>query len=204
MPILYDDAGGHDSKSLGLDENAIEIFLDPGEYFVGDATFQVRTLLGSCVSTVLWHPKLHYGAVSHSLLASRVANPAGGIVPRKLDKERHLEGKYCDEALELMIRELQQANVPIRECQAKLFGGGNMFPNQRVDDRLNVGRKNGEAARIYLRSRGLSVAGEDMFGDGHREIILNLSSGEVWVRHVKPVVAAPKHPHGHGHVPPKK
>ena len=41
----------------------IDIFLQPGEYFVGDADYQIRTMLGSCVSMTLWHPGKRIGEV---------------------------------------------------------------------------------------------------------------------------------------------
>src|ERR1035437_2343746 len=105
---LHGDFRSHDSKSLGLDESAIEIFLDPGEYFVGDARFKVRTLLGSCASMVLWHPRMQYGAMSHFLLSTRKTGEARSNVGSDAVKPRQLEGKYADEALELMMRELKQ------------------------------------------------------------------------------------------------
>lgn len=36
--------------------DVIDIFLQPGEHYVGDADCTIRTLLGSCVSITLWHP----------------------------------------------------------------------------------------------------------------------------------------------------
>jgi len=186
--LLYDDFGGHDSKSLGLDENAIEIFLDPGEYFVGDSSFKVRTLLGSCVSMVLWHPRMKYGAMSHFLLPTRKvgvdAAKAVGLQPMP-------EGKYADEALNLMVRELRQAKVPIHECVAKVFGGGNMFPGQKLSEHLNVGRRNGEAAKRLLQGLGLKIVAEDLYGNGHREIIFNLSNGDIWLRQGRPMANPP-------------
>lgn len=175
---LHEDFRSHDSKSLGLDESAIEVFLDPGEYFVGDGRFKVRTLLGSCASMVLWHPRMQYGAMSHFLLASR--KPAG--TRRDAENAPQLEGKYADEALELMLRELKQAKVPLHECVAKIFGGGNMFPNQKTSEKLNVGKKNGEAARRLLRAQGFNIVAEDLFGIGHRHLIFNVRNGDVWSR----------------------
>lgn len=178
VTALHDDFRSHDSKSLGLDESAIEVFLDPGEYFVGDARYKVRTLLGSCASMVLWHPRMHYGAMSHFLLSSR--KPGG--TRRDTANASQLEGKYADEALELMMRELKQAKVPIHECVAKIFGGGNMFPNQKTLDKLNVGKKNGETARQLLREQGFRIVAEDLFGIGHRHVIFNVRNGDVWSR----------------------
>ena len=158
--------------------NMIEVFLQPGEYFVGDAAYRIRTLLGSCVSITLWHPALRIGAMSHFLLASRAAG--AGAAP---------DARYGDEAMGLMLRELRAARVPLAECQGKIFGGGNMFPGQSRTRQLNVGQKNGEAAQALLRSHGIPVVSESLFGIGHRQIIFDLRSGHVWSRQTRPAAA---------------
>lgn len=58
-----------------------EVYLLPGEYFVGDARYRIRTVLGSCVSITLWHRPLRIGAMSHFLLSER---EAGRTASRKL------------------------------------------------------------------------------------------------------------------------
>jgi chemotaxis protein CheD len=179
---FLDNLARQDNKSMGLDDSAIEVFLDPGEYFVGDARFKVRTLLGSCVSMVLWHPRLQYGAMSHFLLSSRQPGEVIGIGRRGAFNVAELDGKYADEALELMLFELRKATVPVHECVAKIFGGGNMFPHQQTSDKLNVGKKNGETARQLLAEKGLRIAAEDLFGIGHRQVIFNVRNGDVWAR----------------------
>jgi chemotaxis protein CheD len=45
-----------------------------------------------------------------------------------------------------------------------------------------VGRRNGEAARAMLRGEGISVASENLFGVGHRQIVFEVATGDVWVR----------------------
>jgi chemotaxis receptor (MCP) glutamine deamidase CheD len=62
--------------------NVIDIFLQPGEYFVGDASYRVRTLLGSCVSITLWHLRLKIGAMSHFLLGSSARVPGAELDAR--------------------------------------------------------------------------------------------------------------------------
>lgn len=191
MPILYDDSGGYDKAAMNLDDSAIEIFLDPGEYFVGDDMFQVRTLLGSCVSITLWHKTRRYGAMCHFLLSTR---PSGALEMdrRKANRPDHdrrapnaLDGKYADEVMLLMLSELRQADINPHDCLAKVFGGGNMFPNRRLEDNLNVGKKNGETAKMLLRSHGIPIVSEDLYGVGHREVIFNVNNGDVWIRQVK-------------------
>lgn len=155
----------------------MDIFLLPGEYFVGDANFQVRTILGSCVSITLWHPTARVGGMCHFLLPTR-----GSARPASSD----LDGHYGDEVLALMRRDLQALGVDARHCQAKLFGGGNMFPGRVRSDSGHVGRRNGEAARELLLQQGIPIVVESLFGMGHRQIIFDISNGDVWSRQVRP------------------
>ena len=57
-----------------------------------------------------------------------------------------------------MLAELRRAQVDPRECQGKIFGGGNMFPQLYRADSLQVGQKNGETAR-ELWERALAPLG---------------------------------------------
>lgn len=157
-------------------KDLMDIFLQPGELFVGDAAFQIRTILGSCVSITLWHPRLHIGGMSHFLLPTRAVPVAGQV----------LDGRYGDEALQWMMKDLQASGVNPKQCQAKIFGGGNMFPGQARASGLTVGQRNGEAARLLLQNQGIDVVSESLFGVGHRQIIFNVSNGDVWMRQVRP------------------
>jgi len=151
------------------------VVLQPGEYFVGDASLRIRTVLGSCVSVTLWHPLRRIGAMSHFLLASR--GGAGSV---------ELDPRYGDEALPLMLHELAAHQVDAAQCQAKIFGGGDMFPAHRARGAPAVGRRNGEAARGLLQAHGIEVVSESLFGEGHRQIIFDIGSGHVWSRQIRP------------------
>jgi chemotaxis protein CheD len=164
--------------------NEGEVFLQPGEYFVGSGC-RVRTLLGSCVSITLWHPRLRVGAMSHFLLWSRGAS---GVAPGG----RHTavaDGRYGAEVLPLMLRELAALGVRPEACQGKLFGGGDMFPAQgkaRTRVSPGVGLRNGSAAREMLAALGITLVSESLFGVGHRQIAFDLRNGDVWSRQVQP------------------
>src|SRR5439155_18563598 len=43
----------------------LEIFLQPGEWYFGDADTRIRTLLGSCVAITMWHPRRCLGGMCH-------------------------------------------------------------------------------------------------------------------------------------------
>jgi chemotaxis protein CheD len=154
----------------------MDVFLQPGELFVADANFQIRTILGSCVSVTLWHPVARIGGMSHFLLPTR-----GSAVC-----EAEFDGRYGDEALQLMMRDLSAAGVNPSQCVAKIFGGGNMFPGHGKAGALTVGLRNGEAARELLRLHGIEVVTESLFGVGHRQIIFDVSKGDVWSKQVRP------------------
>ena len=160
----------------------IEIVLWPGEHFVGDARHRICTLLGSCVSITLWHPRYRIGAMSHFLLPSR-----GGDAPGQLD------GRYGEEVMCIMLAKLAAVHVNPAECVGKIFGGGNMFPSHGRADARKVGIKNGEAARALLRAHRIPIVSESLFGNGHRRIIFDVSNGDVWARQID-IVAAPPGP----------
>jgi len=161
-------------------QRIVPIFLMPGEHFTGDARHRISTLLGSCVSITLWHPQLLLGAMSHFLL------PGTGAEHRQPASAR-----YGADALALMVADLAARSCDVRECEAKIFGGGAMF---ELPDRMgkDIGRRNGEAARRMLRDAGITIVSESLFDAGHRRIAFSVRTGEVWVRHEQPAPAAVK------------
>ena len=135
-----------------------ETFLKPGEYAVGDASCRIRTVLGSCISIALWCPAARLGAMSHCLLPSRGRAGVHRVQGLEL---LELDAHYADEALHLMLHELDRRHVRAAQCQAKIFGGGNMVPSQKGAG-VPVGRRNGEAARELLQARGIEVVSESL------------------------------------------
>ena len=161
----------------------IDRFLKPGEQALGDARHRLCTLLGSCVSITLWQPQQRVGAMSHFLLPRRQRPSVPGC-------RAALDARYGDEALALMVQGLARRGIDARRCVARLFGGGDMFPDQPRQPRAwpggNVGRRNGEAARTLLRQLGVPVASENLFGIGHRRIAFDVATGEVRSHQVRP------------------
>ena len=134
------------------DSKLIDVFLMPGDYFVGDERYRVRTLLGSCVSVTLWHPSRRIGAMSHFLL------PGSGH-----RKAHDKPGMYGDDAMTLLLDGLARHGVAPTQCQAKIFGGGAMFPRS-PNVRANVpdiGQQNKHdpafEEETYRRLGGLTV-----------------------------------------------
>ncbi len=157
----------------------LEVFLQPGEWYFGDADTRIRTLLGSCVSISLWHPRRKIGGMCHYMLPSR-----GGCEASAPD------GRYADEVIALMLRELERARTRPSEYEVKLFGGGNMFP--QLAKRRSRAAANGagtgiplqniEIGRELMRRHGFRVKVEQVGGNGQRHVIFDVWSGHVWVR----------------------
>ena len=51
--------------------HVIEIYLQPGELWFGDANTRIRTILGSCVAITLWHPHRRIDGMCRYMSQSR-------------------------------------------------------------------------------------------------------------------------------------
>lgn len=153
----------------------IEIFLQPGDFYFGDRHTRIRTLLGSCVSITLWHPRLKIGGMCHYLL------------PCQTRQHALLDGRYADGVIGLFMQELRSNGTQPEEYEAKLFGGGRMFKTAyqgKIIDAMDVGMRNIEAGRRLLHEHRFQIKAEHLAGNGHRNLVFDLASGEVWLRHV--------------------
>lgn len=153
-----------------------EIYLLPGNFYFSDEAARIHTVLGSCVSIALWHPVLHIGGMCHSMLPCR-----GKGKP----DNHHLDGRYVDDAIKLILHEIGKRNTCPCEYLVKLFGGGNMSQHAPAGLTLNVARDNIEAARVLLKEHGFEIHAEHVGGSGHRRIIFDLCDGSVLMKHQK-------------------
>lgn len=152
----------------------IDIFLQPGEFYFGDRETRVRTLLGSCVAITLWHPRLQIGGMCHYLLPSRSAN----------NDKHELDGRYAHDVIRLFMLELERSKTWPIDYEVKLFGGGNQFPGQEKPNTISIPENNIRAGRNMLTQHGFAVKAEHLGGTGHRNVIFDMWSGHVWLRHV--------------------
>jgi chemotaxis protein CheD len=151
---------------------ANDIFLQPGELHFGERSTRIRTVLGSCVAMVFWHPLRHVGGMCHYMLPSRAGRQMGT-----------LDGRYANEAVALLFSSMARAGTRPAEYQVKLFGGANMFPSQGEAGLHHVGLRNVEAARDIVAANSLVCVGEHLAGAGHRNVIFEVWSGRVWIKH---------------------
>jgi len=152
--------------------DAAEMMLAPGQVTFHTRPARLRTLLGSCVAITFWHPQWCIGGMCHFML------------PGRIRKGEPLDGKYGDEALELLLHHARVNATRPEDYQVKLFGGGEMFPNPQHNLRLHdVANLNIRAALALAEQHHLHLTAQDMGSTGYRNIMFDLWNGNVWVRH---------------------
>ena len=155
-------------------EDYIDIFLQPGDFYFGDSKTRIRTLLGSCVAITIWHPRHRIGGMCHYLLPVCKGKECG----------KTLDGRYAHDAMKLFVREMEKAGGRAPEYEAKMFGGGNQFPESPNVCPINVSNQNIHMGRQLLVNHGFNIKAEHLGGTGHRNVIFDVWSGEVWLKHV--------------------
>lgn len=151
-------------------DTGIDIFLQPGEYWFDGAGTCIRTLLGSCVAITLWNSRCRLGAMCHIMLPQRHSSFG----------KQEGDGRYADEAVVLMLNEIQRAGCHHSEFEAKLFGGSSILGT--ADNAMQLPQRNIDAARRLIRQMGWPLVAEHTGGRGHRQIRFDIASGDVWVR----------------------
>lgn len=151
--------------------SGIDIFLQPGDWYWAEGDVRIRTTLGSCVAVCLWHPQRKVGGMCHYMLPRRP----------KTHSENALDGRYGDEAFMLLYREVVQLRTPLSEYEVKLFGGANMFAMKEVDS-PTVATHNIAIIRAWVQEHQLTVTSESLGGTCYRQLLFDISSGDVWVR----------------------
>lgn len=150
----------------------VNLFLRPGQWWFGsnaDGVRRVSVILGSCVAVTLWHPRLRYGGMCHFVLPQRAPRPP----------ER--DGRYGEEAIELLVRATERAGSVLQQYEAGIFGGANLFAGAATVT-TDVGAQNVELARRQLEQHGLVPRRVELLGTEQRHLSLDLASGALAMR----------------------
>lgn len=128
-------------------------------HVTGDPTVVLSTILGSCVAACVRDPALRVGGMNHFLLPSAPNGEAG-------------DNRYGVQAMELLINGLLGLGADRRRLEAKLFGGARMIVGLS-----DIGAKNAEFARDFLKLEGIRLVGESLGGDRARRLHFWPSTG---------------------------
>lgn len=157
-----------------MDHALRKVFLHPGDFVFAEPGTHIHTVLGSCIAICLWHPLLKIGGMCHFVLPFR---PKGGAPTPTPD------GRYGDEAMSLFDTALMLHRTDYKDYQAKIFGGANMFGKASNSEEGLVGERNAAKAMELLMSRGAEIQVVHVGEQGHRRIVMDVVSGNVWVKY---------------------
>jgi chemotaxis protein CheD len=170
--------------SSGLEEHfATNVYYDrtfdcdaakilPGEYYYTCKDMMIVTVLGSCVSACIRDRVTGIGGMNHFML------PDGGEV----DSPVSASMRYGTYAMEVLINDLLKAGAKRENLEAKVFGGGNVL---RGFIAINVGERNAQFVRNYLRAENIRVIAEDLNDIYPRKVYFFPRTGKVLVKKLK-------------------
>lgn len=141
-----------------------DIQVGMGQVAAAEGPQRLRSVLGSCVGVVLYHPRTHRGTLAHVVLPDSAGRSGAG------------PGKFADTAVPHMVDLLRMAGPLRRELIAKIAGGANMFAHTGP---LQIGEANTQAVIRALEAAGVRLVAKDVGGTCGRRITFDCSSGEL-------------------------
>ena len=147
----------------------------PGEYYVTCEDEVIDTVLGSCVAACIRNPKRGIGGMNHFMLPrpSGSANDAW-------EKVAGRGTRYGSASMEQLINRVLGIGGTRQELEVKIFGGGRVVPSLS-----DIGARNLDFVRDFLRHEGLKIVAEDAGDTCSRHVQYFARSGRVRVRHLK-------------------
>lgn len=143
---------------------------------IGDMKFtrgsgQIITYaLGSCIGITLYDPFLKLGGLLHIML------------PARTDPKDPKIFKYADTGLREMIRKMTAFGMVKSRTVVKIAGGAKMFEIRGNADFGNIGQRNAAMVKKILKEEGLRISAEDTGGNCARTMLINVATGEVFIR----------------------
>ena len=147
----------------------------PGEYYYTPKDMLIVTVLGSCVSACIRDRVTGIGGMNHFMLPY---SGSGG----DSDSPVSASMRYGTYAMEVLINELLKAGARRENLEAKVFGGGNVL---RGFIAINVGERNAQFVRDYLKTENIRVLAEDLNDIHPRKVYFFPRTGRVLVKKLK-------------------
>lgn len=154
----------------------VKVFkLLPGDYFVTRRNEILTTVLGSCISACIRDPVVKVGGMNHFMLPTSNAIDSGAWAGKAGHANRY--GAY---AMEALINTVLKFGGQRNRLEVKLFGGAAVIAGMS-----DVGAKNIEFAREYLRMEGFNVVAQSVGDRTPRRINYFPRTGDVLVRKLR-------------------
>lgn len=130
----------------------------------------LSTLLGSCVSVCLFDPQNGVGGLNHFMIPSMCEHSTSLRDPL-------LSG---DKAMAALLDALLTTGADRNALQAKVFGGGSPLKGHGMS--TDIGRRNAEFARDWLRGEAIPIVVSDLLGPWSRKVVFLPDSGNAFCK----------------------
>ena len=161
--------------------NYSKAFLSLGELIIADTPTNVWTVLGSCVSVVLYNPRLKVSALCHAQLAETdvFGKKTRGVLDEKyFDIAVKDDFRYVGCSIKYMLEQFLARGINKNEICASIYGGANviaLFTHK-------IGTINSIAAVEVLEKYGIRIIKKDIGGEKSRTIRHYSDTGVTHVR----------------------
>lgn len=146
-----------------------KVFLSLGELMIVEQPTCVWTVLGSCVSVILYNPRLRISAICHAQLAEidTFGAFANGRLPSKYaDKAVASDFRYVGSSINYMVDQMQLMGIKKHEIFASVYGGGNVI----TQFTRKIGDENLTMAFEVLAKHNIRIIKQDAGGNKSRSL----------------------------------
>jgi chemotaxis protein CheD len=148
----------------------------PGEYYVTVENEAITTVLGSCISACVRDPVFGVGGMNHFMLPQS----GGRATDSWNDSLVSASARYGNVAMEHLITDIQKFGGVRENLEVKITGGGKVLAIMS-----DVGRRNIQFVREYIRTEGLRLLAEDVGDVYPRKVLYDPRTGRVQVKKLR-------------------
>src|SRR5580692_1030343 len=151
----------------------------PGDYYVTRHNEAIFTVLGSCVSACVRERKLEIGGMNHFMLP---LDQSGGT-SAWAENLMSTATRYGNVAMERLINDIMRLGGQRANLEFKVIGGGKV-----LDMALDVGARNAQFVREYLKTEGFLITAEDLGDCVARKLYYHPATGKLRVKRLTATV----------------
>jgi chemotaxis protein CheD len=163
----------HIRRSWDAQERVPVAKILPGEYYVTRHDEMIFTVLGSCVSACVRERKLGVGEMNHFMLPLDRSNGTSAWGGDDVSSAT----RYGNVAMERLINDILKLGGKRENLEFKVVGGGKV-----LDMAMDVGGRNADFIRVYLKTEGFIISGEDLGDRYARKLYYSPVTGKVRVK----------------------
>ena len=171
-------------KDSEVNEDYVKKFLSIGEVIIATEPTYIWTVLGSCVSVILFSLRKKASAICHAQLVEKEFSTKVKQESEFNSKTEILKNdyRYLGRAINYMIDELLSLGIHRNEIVASIYGGGKIIKNLQ-----DIGLENAESAVKILQDNDLRIVKKDIAGNKTRTIRHYSDTGITQVKLLDPI-----------------